>query len=122
MRKKIYRPIAILLAFLSTACSGIEGKNTQPIDLEILHGMSVIGDNLLLQVRTNGCTRKEHFKLNLADKANKTELTVIRKKPDLCRKRTSVMEIQYSLEDLNISQEKEIVLKNPIRPFDGIRF
>lgn len=122
MYKKIYRPFIILLAFLSTACNGIESMNTQPSELEILHGMSVIDDNLLLQVRTNGCTLKEHFKLTFLDNDNKTELTVIRKKPDHCRKRTSVMEIRYSLKALNISQEKEISVKNSIQPFDGIRF
>lgn len=121
MCKKIYRPIAILLTFLSTACSGLEENNSKPTDLEVLHGMTIKGDSLALLVRTNGCTLKEHFKLSFVEKGKKAELTVIRKKPDYCRKRTSVMEIQYSLEALSISQEKDIILKNPIRPFDGVR-
>jgi len=122
MCKKIYRIFAILFIFLSSACSGIESHNTQESDLEILHGISVFGDNLLLQVSTNGCTQKEHFKINLDDNDEQYELTVMRSKPDLCRRKTSLMELQFSLKALTIDKTKNIIITNPIRAFNGVRF
>lgn len=79
--------------------------------LEVLSG-AVFDDQLTVQVKSNGCTKAEHFEVSSEERDGEHVLSIMRIRPDRCRAMPRVIELQLPLPE-NI--QSPFRLENPFR-------
>jgi hypothetical protein len=102
--KNFFRLFVGISLWLTVSCSAVEKQ------LEPLFGIVLTKGNIRIQVQSNGCTNDKSFSIEL----NNNELTIYRVKPDLCRRGSFRVWIDFS-KHYRITQ---LTLKNPIKFFD----
>lgn len=78
-----------------TACS--QHASSPSTKAEPLYGIKTHPQKVELWVRSNGCTKSRDFHVELTKNGDKQWLEAVRKKPDLCRKKTSIVKIKLAL-------------------------
>ena len=98
--------------------SSVEEK-TAPLLLveEVLHGVELTPEKLIITVATGGCTNEGSFRFDV-NKGTTGQMpymvTVYRIEPDDCRGNFEPIQISYSREELGLGGAVEFVLRNKI--------
>lgn len=106
----------VLLGLSTSASFAQHNEFKKSTALEPLYGIQMGEQQITIQVKSNGCTRSEHFeiKLNELDSLNETEqspeLTIKRLGRDHCRRMPFVKRIKLSFD----TDQDEFVLMNPL--------
>ncbi|MCU7917500.1 MAG: hypothetical protein KZQ95_03980 [Candidatus Thiodiazotropha sp. (ex Epidulcina cf. delphinae)] len=114
MKKQITTTVLSVILIIASGCHAT-AKSANPI-VESLHGISVTANSLSFAVTSNGCTRKEHFGF-IVQPATVPQLTIVRKRPDNCRRKRHVIELEYPLPMVGIDGKKAIAISNPLKAF-----
>jgi len=82
--------------------------------LESISRVEFNGETLAFTVISNGCTRAEHFsvKENIVD--GQCQLTIVRDKPDFCRRAPLSVDLSISWQPSDACESKEIIITNPL--------
>ena len=64
---------------------------------EQLHGLMIRDGKIVVSVTSTGCTKSEHFKLDVVDANGELAVTVFRTQPDFCKKVPFVIEMELDL-------------------------
>lgn len=90
----------------------LDAQNPTQPEMELLHGFHITPDEVVLYVTSSGCTRKEHFRLNIAESLP-LQLTVRRVHVDNCRAFSREVEIRFSKSELGLTGTQPLVVTNP---------
>ena len=82
-----------------------EFNNTHNLNSpESLYGIQMGEESVTIQVKSNGCTRREHFEIKINEIATAEngirELTVVRLGRDRCRRMPFLLSVNLSMPDL----------------------
>jgi len=110
-RNVLAAPAAALVAFVSSTAL------TTPPQLEPVHAVHADGRNLEVRVRSNGCTDKSSFSVDVRRSGPEAVVALHRVRRDLCRAylRDGVLLI-WSYDELSLADGTPVVLANPIAP------
>lgn len=89
-------------------------------ELEALYAANAGREALVIQVPSNGCTKKEDFAFYVERKGEATTLSFARRKLDPCR--SFVMgktELTFTWAELGLDQRTPVVLLNPLTAWTG---
>ena len=84
---------------------------------EVLHGVELTPDELVLTVVSKGCSKKEHFYIDVNIGIASVPaylLTVYRIVPDDCKKVPELVKLSYPIKDLGLEDPVELILVNTI--------
>ena len=84
-------------------------------DIARLHGIGVEQDMLVFTVTSNGCTQNEDFELRVEPGAV-PRVTLMRLRPDLCKRVPLAKRIQFPLMDYGLSLDTPFAIGNPLVP------
>lgn len=110
---------------LACGCSSAANKQLHTKDssasksqIAVLQSARLNTKSLAFEVLSYGCSKKSHFKLDYSQiEQSKVNITVIRLKPDLCKKKPELKLIELPLRD--IFNEKTVVsVTNPFRAYE----
>ena len=89
-------------------------------ELEPLYSASAGREALVIQVSSNGCTRKEDFAFYVERKGEATTLSFARKKLDPCRSfAMGKTELFFTWAELGLDQRTPVMLLNPLAAWTG---
>jgi len=94
--KKIHKISAILALGGLLSFSAI-AHNTAT--LEPLYGLTMHQNSITVIVKSNGCTKAEHFTVDQLQASDYTQINVMRQKPDRCRAMSRLMMVTLALKD-----------------------
>lgn len=80
--------------------------------VEILHGLTVNENNIIITVTSTGCTDESNFKIEVV-KTLPPLVTFIRVKPDLCKVAPHSVNLYFSLKEIGFADFK---VKNLFAP------
>jgi hypothetical protein len=91
-------------------------KEKAPLFLieEVLHGVELTREKLIITVATGGCTNKGSFRFDVNKGATPYMVTVYRIEPDDCKEDFEPESLSYSREELGIDGPVEFILRNKI--------
>jgi len=72
------------------------------------------GEILTFTVISNGCTRAEHFSVKEDIVDGQCQLTIVRDKPDFCRRAPLPVDLSISWQPSDTYASKEIIITNPL--------
>jgi hypothetical protein len=100
-RPQIAQPTTVSVAPLQTQLN---------LPAEELAGLVVDGatKTLLLTVKSNGCTRKEDFKLSVQNE----ELVVERLRRDDCKRMPDTLQLRFSFKEAGLQENKSFRVRN----------
>ncbi|HYF23143.1 MAG TPA: hypothetical protein VD929_07075 [Caulobacteraceae bacterium] len=107
----IRRPVLAAAAFLS-----LTAMNPLP-QLEPVHAVQADGERLEVRVRSNGCTDKSSFSVDVRRDGPEAVVALHRVRRDLCRAyfRNGVP-LAWSYDELGLREGTPVRLANPIAP------
>ncbi len=81
-----------------------------------IHGITIDDTGINIQVKSNGCTSREHFEPEKADLNNKTpRIAIYRIQDDTCEGMPFIETIHFNLEDFSLTGEVfGVTLNNPL--------
>ena len=92
--KKIIPPILLTLGLTMLVSYTIAGdKNTA----EILYGIQLNKEQLEIRVKSTGCTKPEHFKVETKAEADHQQLLIVRTKTDRCRAMPRIITVNLDI-------------------------
>jgi hypothetical protein len=80
-----------------------------------LHGIGIEQDQLVYTVTSHGCTRDEDFDLRV-EKGEVPRITLIRLRPDLCKRLPLAKTLRRPLAPYGLSLETPFAIVNPLTP------
>jgi hypothetical protein len=80
-----------------------------------LHSIGVEQDMLVFTVTSHGCTRDEDFELRV-EPGEVQRVTLIRLRPDLCKRVPLAKRIRLPLTEHGLSLDKPFAVSNPLLP------
>ena len=96
------------------------GDQTAEADQEAIYSASLGAQGLSARVRSNGCTAKTDFSVQVLDGYPAPTVIIRRSKPDLCRALVpGGVEILFGWRELRLPPTSPIVLANPLTPSAG---
>jgi len=82
--------------------------------VEVLYGVKISEGEIEFTVRSNGCTKKSHFKVLIGEAVdNQSELAIIRLKRDMCRMKSHLK--TFTVTDSKISKASQFEVLNLLR-------
>jgi len=84
---------------------------------EVLHGVELTIEKLIITVATGGCTREESFRFDVNKGAGDHQpymVTVYRIEPDDCLMLSPPIQLSYSREELGLGGSVDFILRNKI--------
>lgn len=73
--------------------------STPPEGMEELFGIGFQKDSVVVQVVSNGCTKPDHFRVEVEQQGNdEVGLSVIRMAPDRCRRRSEIVKLRLPMD------------------------
>ncbi|PKG82154.1 hypothetical protein CXF85_14755 [Colwellia sp. 75C3] len=116
--------LLILFVMLTTSCA-VVSKEVEEVNvvsqsgtgtLETIYEFDIKKESLWFQVKSNGCTSAESFRLAVNDlDNNRVEVSLYRTKRDLCRGLTRMISISMPFIDKE-REENSIIINNPFAP------
>lgn len=97
--------------------SSIEKKAPLFLIEEVLHGVELTREKLIITVATGGCTNEGSFRFDVNKGSGGQQpytVTVYRIEPDDCKEDVETIQISYSREELGIDGPVEFILRNKI--------
>jgi len=108
------RTLSILAAVFALAASAVQAAPpSQRPTAEPIHGARVDADGLTLRVGSNGCTRKESFRIRVKGPAKRPTVTALRIRPDYCTAMFRIVEFTWSRQELGVRPGAKIRVGNP---------
>lgn len=107
---KVTLPALVIALLTSVGCQQVSGFGPKtetgsgigPLNLEPLYGIAVLEDRVIFKVKSNGCTKPEHFDVTLEQQRERNnefaELRIRRTIPDRCRRKPKVIEVSKTLD------------------------
>lgn len=85
-------------------------------ELENVRGVRFEQSQAVVRVTSNGCTRKEHFVVEIVDGgARPGEIALVRETPDHCRAMIAEgVELAWTYEELGLERGADLRLANPL--------
>jgi hypothetical protein len=116
--------LLILFVMLTTSCA-VVSKEVEEVNvisqsstgtLETIYEFDIKAESLWFQVKSNGCTTEESFRLAVNDlDSNRVGVSLYRTKRDLCRGLTRMISINMPFIDKE-REENSIIINNPFAP------
>jgi hypothetical protein len=94
--------------------SSIEEKAPLFLIEEVLHGVELTKEKLIITVMSGGCTKEGDFRFDVNKKTAPYIVTVYRIAPDDCKRTPEPIQISYSREELSLDGHVEFILRNKI--------
>lgn len=117
------RYLLICLCCFLAACSSVASEKESKLTrskttLAKLYAAEFFPTKLQVKVLSSGCSQPKHFKLvyNQVEE-NKTEISVIRLKRDMCRKKYFLKSIELELDPVISTDLMQFTLKNNFKQF-----
>lgn len=111
----------VISAGLAGGCAVAASDSDRADEPASITGVVQDGDTLGFDVVSTGCTTKDSLEARVERLDEFTvALTLLRVKPDLCRRMPTTTRIDYSRESLGIA-DAAVVLRNPIVMLPGRR-
>lgn len=110
------RLIFTFAAFLALAASAVQARPHGPPaapTVEPIHGARVDAEGLTLRVGSNGCTRKESFRMRVRGPARRPVVTALRVRPDYCKAMFRIVEFTWTRQELGVRPGARIRVGNP---------
>lgn len=93
---------SLVALFMSASCAIQSNKVSSPeenVNLEAVYGFNINDRAVSFTVISNGCTNDSDFQLSSKMSGQTVELSLIRKKPDYCRKMPSLTEVSFPVDE-----------------------
>ena len=84
-----------LTALISLGAFSVFAHNTEK--QEALYGVSFLQNSIEVNVKSNGCTKAQDFRLDILKGEDRTLINVVRIEPDRCRRMSKLMSIGLPL-------------------------
>lgn len=94
--------------------SSIEEKAPLFLIEEVLHGVELTKEKLIITVVSGGCTKEGDFRFDVNKRTTPYMVTVYRIVPDDCKRVPELIQISYSREELGLDGHVEFILRNKI--------
>lgn len=107
---------------LLSGCATAPALSTAQIhpELEALYAADAEREALVIQVASNGCTRKEDFAFYVERKGGATTLSFARKRLDPCRSLVMARtQLSFTWAELGLDQRSQVMLLNPLTSWTG---
>lgn len=111
--KKMFVPLFTLMLVASCKSTSNEPK-LENAALEPIYSMNLSADSVRFGVKSNGCTRADDFVVILDTTEKEQGLSILRTRKDLCRRKPKVIELDLSIDALELDTELPMKLKNPL--------
>jgi len=72
----------------------------------VLHGIEITREDLILTVTSTGCTRNDHFIIDVDTSITPFPVTIYRVKDDRCRAAPHIKKLIFSREELGLEGDK----------------
>jgi len=110
--------LIIILCFFASGCSAIgekgkfNGVKDIKTSLETLYAFKIEKRIIYIEVKSNGCTKASHFKLDYNEiDTDFIEVSVMRVKKDFCRKKPELINIKMAL-DTQMLNKRDLQVTN----------
>jgi hypothetical protein len=104
---------------LMLAVTRMSGSPVGEPEEAILHGFTIDEDIVRIAVTNCGCTKDDDFIFVVKNLPKATrQITVIRLVPDLCEAPSTLVEYEYSRQELHLQGGKSFTVTNEFRDFD----
>ncbi len=90
--------MAIISCTLPAAEESRFFEKQQPLELETLYGFKLGKESIIITVMGTGCTQEEDFYLHSSATAEGYDVSIIRTKPDRCRRAPMLQQIRIPLD------------------------
>ena len=118
--------LIIILCLFTSGCSAIgenrkiNGVKNTKTSLETLYAFKVERGVMYIKVKSNGCTKASHFRLDYNElNTDLIEVGVMRLKKDYCRKKPALINVEIVLDAQMLSKKAWQVI-NPFSEFSLI--
>lgn len=114
--------VIILLVYIVFTCAILPVADEKPVDykeaytLETLYGFELKNENIVITVMSNGCTKKDDFRLLTSSTLEGYDVSIIRSKPDRCRRMPMLDEIAIALDDSKKTHHFRILNSVKMKP------
>ncbi|OED41178.1 hypothetical protein AB833_10525 [Chromatiales bacterium (ex Bugula neritina AB1)] len=122
MKARQLVPVLVICSGLAIyACAATESlpsddktdNMTQATLLEKIHNPVYHNETIRFSVVSHGCTKPSHFDIEHNASNQQCQLTVIRNKPDLCRKARALIKIELAWSLPLECAEMDVAFRNP---------
>ena len=79
---------------------------------EVLYGIKVTKESVIFLVLSNGCTERSNFVCQVDGRCKTPAVTLYRIKEDTCKKKPTIIEIEFSKEKLNLNKAPAFTVTN----------
>lgn len=115
------KSIILMVMLTGVSMTGCATQSVEPQRLETIHSVSVASGSLTIGVSSNGCTKKESFKVHVVQ-GEPAYITIERIKYDGCKRMRHLVNISFPLEELGVDSSDTIVVENPLKAFKKVGF
>lgn len=113
----IFKYFFLFTVFFLTACFNPAQKNTKLIEFQKIETLKRIGikeNHINIRVNSTGCTKSNDFIVNSEIKNNHCLVTIIRIKPDLCKRATYEIDLVINWNKNSACSLNKIEILNPL--------
>jgi len=101
--------------FIGLALLSLQARAAPSIP--VLHSLAIQQNNIVFALTSFGCSRDADFELRVED--GETGITLIRKRPDRCKRAPMVFRVKRSLSASGLSLQTPFSVRNPFAPPPG---
>jgi len=105
------KPIAYVILSASLFLLAIHAK-AEP-GIPVLHSFAIHQNSVVFELTSYGCSTDTDFELRVE---NGPVITLIRHRPDLCKRAPMVFQVKRSLDDSGLSLQTPFTVRNPFAP------
>ena len=106
MKHLFYAALSVFLLLLT-----MQAKAESSIP--VLHSFAIDQDSIVFELTSYGCSTDADFELRVE---NGPAITLIRKRPDLCKRAPMVFQVKRSLSESGLSLQTPFTIRNPFAP------
>lgn len=96
------------------ACMPLQSNANDDKAIETLYSFSAVSENLEIGVKSSGCTKSEDFSTYVVWGENEDHLSIVRTKPDRCRRMPMIKRVIISVDPAKLKSGRSVVLDNPV--------
>jgi hypothetical protein len=105
--KHLFYPVLSIFLFLLTMQAKAESS------IPVLHSFAIHQDSIVFELTSYGCSTDADFELRVE---NGPAITLIRKRPDYCKRVPMVFQVKRSLSESGLSLQTPFTIHNPFAP------
>jgi len=108
--------MAVISCTLPAAEERAQLRNQSPLELEVLYGFSLAQESIIITVISTGCTQEEDFHLQTSSTPDGYDVSIMRTKPDRCRRAPMYEQIRIPLDHSKKSDHFRILNSVKMKP------